>query len=84
MGYYTRRPGATCTVCKALHGWSRGQKDEQPNNAPNPKKQCSCRLSGSIENRAFERYRSTGDPLERGTFFKLEVYKKGTVSQAQV
>ena len=27
-----------------LHGWSREQKNEQQNNAPNPKKQCSCRL----------------------------------------
>ena len=40
--------GATCTVCYVLHGWSRGQKNEQQNNAPNPKKQqqCICRLSG--------------------------------------
>ena len=29
---------ATCTVCKVLHGWSRGQKNEQQNNTPNPKK----------------------------------------------
>ena len=29
---------ATCTVCYALHGWSRGQKNEQQNNVPNPKK----------------------------------------------
>ena len=29
------------------------------NNVPNPKKQCSCRLSGSSENRAFEGCRPT-------------------------
>ena len=44
---------ATCTVYNFLHGWSREQKNEQQNNDPNPKKQCSCRLSGSSENRAF-------------------------------
>ena len=38
-----------------LHGWSRGQKNEQENNAPSPKKQCRCRLSGSTKNRGFER-----------------------------
>ena len=42
-----------------LHGWSSGQKNEQQNNAPSPKKQCSCRLSGSSKNRAFERCGST-------------------------
>ena len=41
-------------ICNALHGWSTEQKNEQQNNAPNPTKQCSCRLSGSSENRAFE------------------------------
>ena len=41
--------GVTCTVYKVLHGWSRGQKNEQQNNAPNAIKQCSCRLSGSSE-----------------------------------
>ena len=50
---------ASSTVCNVLHGWSREQKNEQPNNAPSPKNQCSCRLSGSSENRAFERCRST-------------------------
>ena len=40
------------------HGWSSGRKNEQQNNAINPKKQCSCRLSGSSENRAFEGCRS--------------------------
>ena len=40
---------ATCTVCNVSHGWLRGQKNEQQKNAPNPKKkQCSCRLSGSL------------------------------------
>ena len=43
--------GVTCTV---LHGWWREQKNEQQNNVPSPKKQRSCRLSGSSENRAFE------------------------------
>ena len=45
---------ATCTVCNVLHGWSREQKNEQHNNAPNPTKQCSCRLPGSSENRDLE------------------------------
>ena len=42
--------GATCTVC-----------NKRTNNGtilPTLKKQCSCRLSGSSENRAFEKYRS--------------------------
>ena len=30
--------GATYTVCSILHSWSRGQKNEQQNNAPSPKK----------------------------------------------
>ena len=30
--------GATYTVCKVLHDWSREQKNEQQNNALNPKK----------------------------------------------
>ena len=34
-------------------------KERQRSNVPNPKKQCSCRLSGSSENRAFEGCRST-------------------------
>ena len=51
--------GATCTICNVLHGWSREQKNKQQNNVPNPTKQCSCRLSGSSENRAFEGCRST-------------------------
>ena len=25
------------TICNVLHGWSRGQKNEQQNNAPDPK-----------------------------------------------
>ena len=28
---------ATCTVRNLLHGWSRGQKNEQRNNVPRPK-----------------------------------------------
>ena len=46
--------GTTHTICNALHGWLREQKNKQQSNAPNPKKQCSYRLSGSNENRAFE------------------------------
>ena len=44
---------ATGTVCNVLYSWSRGEKNEQQNNALSPKKQSSCRLSGSSENRAF-------------------------------
>ena len=51
--------GKTCTIDNVSHGWSRGQKNEQQNNVPSPKKQCSYRLSGSSENRAFERCKST-------------------------
>ena len=50
---------ATCTVCSVSHDWSREQKNEQQNSVPSPKKQCSCRLSGSSENRALKRNRST-------------------------
>ena len=48
----------TCIVCNVLRGWSREQKNDQQNNAPNPKKQCRCR-SESSKNRAFEGCRST-------------------------
>ena len=48
---------AICNVCNVLHGWSREVKSEQQNNTTNPKKQCSCRLSGFSENGAFERCR---------------------------
>ena len=50
----------TCAVCKVFHGWSRGEKNEELNSAPDPKKnkQCSCRLSWSSEYRAFERCRA--------------------------
>ena len=51
--------GATCTICNVLRGWSRGQNNEQQNNVPSPKRQCSCRLSGPSENRAFKGCRST-------------------------
>ena len=50
---------ASCIVYNVLKGWSRGQKNEQENNVPSPEKQCSCRLSGSSENRTFKRCRST-------------------------
>ena len=33
-----------CTVCNVLHDWSREQKNEQRNNIPTQKKQCSCKL----------------------------------------
>ena len=29
--------GVTCTVSNILHGWRRGQENEQQNNAPSPK-----------------------------------------------
>ena len=66
--------GAIYTVCNVLHGWSRGQKNEQQNNVPNPKKQCSCRLQGSSENRTFERCRST----ESNCNFEIIVVRVGT------
>ena len=59
--------GAACTVFDVLHSWSRGQKNEQQKNAPSPKKQCSCRLSASSKNRAFERCGST-ESDENGIF----------------
>ena len=52
LAYDPSKLGATYTVCNVLHGWSTEQKNEQQSNALNPKKQCSCRLSGSSENRA--------------------------------
>ena len=60
---------ATCIIYNILHGWSRGQNSEQQNNAPRYKKQCSCRLSGSSENRAFKRCRSTGTLAVFDNFF---------------
>ena len=42
-----------------LQCWSRDQKNEQRSNVLSSKKQCSCWLSGSSENRAFEGCRST-------------------------
>ena len=50
IGYNTSHPtGATCNIFNVLDGWSRGQNNEQRNNVPSPKKQRSCRLSGSSE-----------------------------------
>ena len=59
-----------CMMLKSLRGdlllyrlqrltrWSREQKNEQQNNVPSPKKQCSYRLSGSSKNKAFKSCRS--------------------------
>ena len=48
-----------CTICNISHNFisreMREQKNEQQNNAPSAKKQCSCRLSGSSENRHLEK-----------------------------
>ena len=53
--------GRTCTIFNVLHGWSRDKRTNQ-NSAPNPNKALySCRLSGSNENRALERCRSTAE-----------------------
>ena len=72
---------ATCTVCNVLHSWWRGQKNEQKNNALNPKKQCNCRLSGSSENRAFERCTSTAVGSLYGMYFLGGAGKFGCNSQ---
>ena len=48
---YIATPFATSYIV----GRENMQKNEQQNNVPNPKKQCSCRLSaGSRKNRDFE------------------------------
>lgn len=47
--------GQPCTVYNALDNCSRGEQ----NNVCSSKKLCSCRLSGSTENRASERCKST-------------------------
>ena len=61
--------GVTCTIFNVLHGWSRGQKNEQPNNDPSSRKQCSCRLSGSSE------YVS----VKGAGLLQLYAFKKGVV-----
>ena len=52
------------------------QKIEQENDVPNPKKQFSCRLSGSSENRAFEKGRSTNKNIgsPNNIFYALSVF----------
>ena len=52
--------GLTYTICKVLHGWLRGQKNEKQNNVPILKKR-SYRLPVSSENRDFEGCRSTAN-----------------------
>ena len=75
---------ATYTVCNVLYGRSRGQKNEQQNKAPSPKTQCSCRLSVSSENRAFERCRSTVGDLHRlqRLIWSVERTKERTTEQS--
>ena len=73
--------GVTCTICNVLYGWSRGQKNKQQDNAPNPKKQCSCRLSGSSENRAFEGWLGLLRLKETGYFmFQTQNYDMAACS----
>ena len=52
--------GATCTVFNILHGRSKEQRNERQYNALNSRKQCSCSLLGTSENRVFDRCRSNG------------------------
>ena len=40
---------ATCSVWKVLHGWSRGQTNEQQNNAPNPKNNAAAGYQGPVK-----------------------------------
>ena len=40
---------ATCTVCNVLHGCWRGQKNEQQNNAPNPKNNAAAGYQGPVK-----------------------------------
>ena len=44
---YILEIGVTCTVCNILHGWSRGQKNEQQNNVPSPKKSAAASYQGA-------------------------------------
>ena len=39
----------TCTVCYVLHGWSRGQQNEQLNNAPRPKNNSAAGYKGPVK-----------------------------------
>ena len=48
-----RPPRRLQCLLKVPIGWSRAQKNEQWNNAPNATRQCSCRLSVSREKKSF-------------------------------
>ena len=39
----------TCTVCNILHAWLKGQKNEQQNNAPNPKNNAAAGYQGLVK-----------------------------------
>ena len=59
--------GTTCTVCNILHGWSRGQKNEQQNNASSPKNNAAAGYQGPVK---IELLKGTGplyhlDPVGR-------------------
>ena len=41
--------GATCTICNLLNVWSTGQKNEQQNNAPNPKNNADAGYQGPVK-----------------------------------
>ena len=78
--------GVTCIVCNVLLCWSKEQKNKRTNNRtmlPTLKKQYNCRLSGTSENRAFERWRSIditnsqNDQLPVGLIPQLEAHCTG-------
>ena len=54
-----------------LNGKSRGQKDEKQNNVLSPKKQCSFRLQGSIENNTFAEQQQPLDNCNHNFHFIL-------------
>ena len=41
--------GSACTVFNVLHGWLRGQTNEQQNNAPNPKNNAAAGYRGPVK-----------------------------------
>ena len=41
--------GVTCTICNVLHDWSRGQRNEQQNNDPTPKKHRTAGYQGPVK-----------------------------------
>ena len=79
-----RRQGAPCTVCNVLYGLSRGPKNKQQNNVLNLKKQCSCRLKGSSENRPFGRCRSRGSRSVRLTPYEQVSLKRFSKSFSDI